>query len=264
MDISLNKIKGILLDVDGTLTNKQKVVTPRTKNVLVKITKKGIKAGVATGRSYASLANYILPLFPAEALHIVAGGGQIVSSQGKIVWEKPVPHEKVFFLARQIEKRGAYYIFGKGNTLYASPSVLPNLSKHPWGIKADSVNTLKDWATPLFSVVSLNKHVRAFLNSQKDVSAKEIDTGYSPSYFDITVKGVNKGEAARIWAEKEGISLKDTLVVGDSVNDIELMGVVGLSAAMGHSKDEVKKSAQITIGSSEEDGLAEFLEKLLK
>ncbi|KKU48440.1 MAG: hypothetical protein UX67_C0015G0017 [Candidatus Woesebacteria bacterium GW2011_GWF2_46_8] len=41
------------------------------------------------------------------------------------------------------------------------------------------------------------------------------------------------------------------------------MRVVGASAAMGHAIDEVKKAAQITIGTSEEDGLAEYLEKLL-
>ena len=260
---SLVRPKGILLDVDGTLTNKQRVVSERTKEVLAKISKKGIKTGVATGRSYASLAGYILPLFPPEALHIVASGGQIVSSRGQVVWEKLIPHEKVVFLAKEIEKRGAYFIFGQKDILYASASVVPNLLKHPWGIKADSANTLKDWSTPLISVVSINDGVRNFLGSQKDLNAEEIATGYKPPYFDITAKGVNKGTAAKIWAEKQGILLKDTLAIGDSVNDIELMRVVGASAAMGHAIDEAKKAAQITIGTSEEDGLAEYLEKLL-
>ena len=262
MDISANKIKGILLDVDGTLTNKQRVVSPRTKEVITKIARKGIKVGVATGRSYASIAGYILPFFPKRSLHLVAGGGQIISSLGEVLWEKLIPHEKVVFLAQEIEKRGAYFIFGQKDFLYASASIVPNLLKHPWGIKAQSPSPLKDWSAPLVSVVAINDEVRRFLNSQKDVNAQEIVTGYKPSYFDITVKGVNKGITAQIWAEKQGILLKDTLAIGDSVNDIELMRVVGASAVMGQSSKEVRAAADMTIGDTDENGLAEFLEKL--
>lgn len=262
MEISLTKIKGILLDVDGTLTNFEREVTPRTREAVRKLTKKDIKVGVATGRSYASLVNYILPIFPKDSLHIVAGGGQIVKTDGEVIWEKLIPHEKTVFLTEQVEKKGAYFIFGKGDTLYASASVVPNLLKHPWGIKALVTNSLTDYSTPLISVVSINHEVRKFLNSQKDVRAEEIATGYKPSYFDITAKGVDKGKTAGIWAKKLGISLAETLAIGDSVNDIGLMRVTGFSASMGHAVGEVKKIAQITIGKGDEEGLAEFLEAL--
>ena len=262
MDISANKIKGILLDVDGTLTNKQRVVSPRTKEVITKIAGKGIKVGVATGRSYASLASYILPFFPKRSLHLVAGGGQIVRADGKIIWEKAIPHAQVVDICQEAEALGAAYAFGQGPILYRSDKALANAAKHPWGITAKSTRGLADWSTPLVSITNLNEKVRHFLSQQKALSVKEITTDYLPPYFDITLKGVNKGSSVGVWAKKQGLLLKETLAVGDSLNDLELMKMVGLSVAMGQSPEKVKLAADITIGDTDENGLAEFLEKL--
>ncbi|KKU16093.1 MAG: Cof-like protein hydrolase [Candidatus Woesebacteria bacterium GW2011_GWC2_45_9] len=243
---SLVTPKGILLDVDGTLTNKQRVVSPRTKEVITKIAGKGIKVGVATGRSYASLASYILPFFPKRSLHLVAGGGQIVRADGKIIWEKAIPHAQVVDICQEAEALGAAYAFGQGPILYRSDKALANAAKHPWGITAKSTRGLADWSTPLVSITNLNEKVRHFLSQQKALSVKEITTGSSVG----------------VWAKKQGLLLKETLAVGDSLNDLELMKMVGLSVAMGQSPEKVKLAADITIGDTDENGLAEFLEKL--
>ena len=42
--------KFIALDIDGTLTNYKKVITPRTKEALMKAQKMGKKVCLATGR----------------------------------------------------------------------------------------------------------------------------------------------------------------------------------------------------------------------
>ena len=40
----------IVLDLDGTLTNRDKVITPRTKQSLMEAQKRGIKVVLASGR----------------------------------------------------------------------------------------------------------------------------------------------------------------------------------------------------------------------
>ena len=42
--------KIIVLDLDGTLTNRDKVITPRTKQSLMEAQKRGIKVVLASGR----------------------------------------------------------------------------------------------------------------------------------------------------------------------------------------------------------------------
>ena len=44
------KYKLLVLDLDGTLTNKQKKITPHTKETLLKIQEQGVKIVLASGR----------------------------------------------------------------------------------------------------------------------------------------------------------------------------------------------------------------------
>ena len=43
-------IKVIIMDVDGTLTNSKKQITPKTKEMLIEAQNKGIKLVLASGR----------------------------------------------------------------------------------------------------------------------------------------------------------------------------------------------------------------------
>ena len=54
----------IVLDLDGTLTNRDKVITPRTKQSLMEAQKRGIKVVLASGRP----AYGVMPL--AEELEL--------------------------------------------------------------------------------------------------------------------------------------------------------------------------------------------------
>ena len=51
-------IKAILLDIDGTLTNSKKEITPLTKEVLLKAQAKGIRLVIASGRPAKGLFQY--------------------------------------------------------------------------------------------------------------------------------------------------------------------------------------------------------------
>ena len=49
---------------------------------------------------------------------------------------------------------------------------------------------------------------------------------------------------------------------GDDLADIGSLKMCGTGVAMGNALPEVKEAADITIGSNDEDGIAEYLEKL--
>ena len=50
------KYKLLVLDLDGTLTNKQKKITPHTKETLLKIQEQGVKIVLASGRPTYGIA----------------------------------------------------------------------------------------------------------------------------------------------------------------------------------------------------------------
>ena len=74
------KYKMIVLDLDGTLTNNKKEITPRTKEALMKAQVKGVKIVLASGRPTYG----IMPL--AEELELKKNGGFILAfNGGKII-----------------------------------------------------------------------------------------------------------------------------------------------------------------------------------
>ena len=52
------KYKLLVLDLDGTLTNKQKKITPHTKETLLKIQELGVKIVLASGRPTYGIARW--------------------------------------------------------------------------------------------------------------------------------------------------------------------------------------------------------------
>ena len=71
--------KMIVLDLDGTLTNRDKEITPHTKQVLLEAQRKGKIVALASGRSSFG----VLPL--AEELELERYGGYILSFNGGII-----------------------------------------------------------------------------------------------------------------------------------------------------------------------------------
>lgn len=69
----------IVLDLDGTLTNKDKIITARTKDVLMKAQEQGKKVVLASGRPTYG----VMPL--AEELDLASYGGYILSFNGGII-----------------------------------------------------------------------------------------------------------------------------------------------------------------------------------
>ncbi|MBO1362159.1 HAD-IIB family hydrolase, partial [Acetobacter sacchari] len=68
--------KMLVLDLDGTLTNTQKEITPRTREELIELQRKGVLLVLASGRPTYGIA----PL--ADELQMDRFGGYILSYNG--------------------------------------------------------------------------------------------------------------------------------------------------------------------------------------
>lgn len=73
--------KMIVLDLDGTLTNRDKVITDKTRQALMEAQKRGKKVVLASGRPTYG----VVPL--AEELELGKYGGCILSFNGGIIMD---------------------------------------------------------------------------------------------------------------------------------------------------------------------------------
>ena len=92
------KYQVIVLDLDGTLTNSKKEITPPTRDALIEIQQNGKKVVLASGRPI----NGVAPL--AEELYLKEYGGFMLSFNGAritrcsdnaIIYNKVIPQEVI-------------------------------------------------------------------------------------------------------------------------------------------------------------------------
>lgn len=255
--------KGILFDVDGTLTNLDRVITPSTQLFLQKLSKTEIQFGVCTGRHFSTLKNYIFPHFPQDALHITGGGGQIITSSGKVVWEHLIEASVIREITTTVEGLGGVVAFGNGNYLYTSDSLYEAVRSHAWEIDAKRMSKTEDMPSPLINVRQLNPAIREYIESLQNLNMILMEAAPEKQFYDITAAGINKATAAKIWAEKQGIPLEEVLACGDGQNDYQLFLVTGQSVALGQSPEILKNAATTVVAHTNEDGLANYLTEAL-
>jgi len=77
-------------------------------------------------------------------------------------------------------------------------------------------------------------------------------------YLGEIVDGNKKAEFLKQIAEKEGISIEQTIAVGDGANDLPMLNLAGLGIAF-HAKPKVKDNAQSSISSIGLDGVLYLL-----
>ena len=75
-------IQMIVMDMDGTLLTSDNRISSRTKELLLRVQKQGVRLVLASGRSYCKLMEY------AEELHMDAYGGYLLEVNGLILYDR--------------------------------------------------------------------------------------------------------------------------------------------------------------------------------
>lgn len=79
---------------------------------------------------------------------------------------------------------------------------------------------------------------------------------------ELASKAFNKGKAVERLCEFLGISREDTIAVGDSMNDLEMLQAAQIGVCMDNGSPSLKKIADMVCPSVTEDGLYSAFEKL--
>ena len=87
---------------------------------------------------------------------------------------------------------------------------------------------------------------------RSDVNMMEVMAGES-----------SKGVALNYLAEMLDIGVDETMAVGDSENDLDMLLRCGYPVAVSNAMDSLKKVARIFVSSNEEDGVAEAIERYI-
>ena len=118
------KYKLLVLDVDGTLLNNQKEISPRTLAALLKVQQMGVHIVLASGRP----TNGVMPIAEKLELNHYGGyilsynGGQIINVQtGELLFEKRIDPEWIPYFVQKRENDFAIFTYHKDFILTDKP-----------------------------------------------------------------------------------------------------------------------------------------------
>lgn len=262
----------IVLDLDGTLTNKDKVITPRTKEALMKAQEAGKIVVLASGRPTPG----VKPL--ADELELARFGSYILSYNGGSitnckteteVFTARIPVEynrRIIELAREHRVDILTY---EGNDIIAT-SCASAYSRHEaraTGMNLKLVEDLESYVD--FSVakyvmfddddylVTVEPRVKAALGRRFSVYRSE------PFFLEVLPHGIDKAQSIARLAEQINISKEEIIACGDGYNDLSMVKYAGLGVAMENAVLPLRNAADYITGSNNEDGVAQVVEKFM-
>jgi Cof subfamily protein (haloacid dehalogenase superfamily) len=116
--------------------------------------------------------------------------------------------------------------------------------------------------TKLIVMADPGDRERLYERFRVELDGRAFVTRSEPEYLEIMGPHVDKGAALREIAQHYGVAPEETLAVGDSHNDVELLQVAGTSVAMANAPERVREIAQhVTTRSNNDAGVAEALKR---
>ena len=260
--------RAIALDLDGTLTNHDKVVTPRTRQALLKAQELGAVIILASGRPTYG----IVPV--AECLELEKRGGYILSyNGGNIVNAKT--GEKLFsqFLPDAVIPILYKYAKEKNHALlgYAGNEIITEMPDDQY-VKEESrinkmnirkVDNLLDALEPHPTKLLMTGDPTDMIKAEEElveILGEKMDIFRSaPFFLELVPKGIDKAQSLLRLLSKINLTPADLMAFGDGYNDLSMLKLAGVGVAMANAAPEVRADADYVTLSNEEDGVAEAL-----
>ena len=260
--------RAIALDLDGTLTNHDKVVTPRTRQALLKAQELGTVIILASGRPTYG----IVPV--AECLELEKRGGYILSyNGGNIVNAKT--SEKLFsqFLPDAVIPILYKYAKEKNHALlgYAGNEIITEMPDDQY-VKEESrinkmnirkVDNLLEALEPHPTKLLMTGDPTDMIKAEEElveILGEKMDIFRSaPFFLELVPKGIDKAQSLLRLLSKINLTPADLMAFGDGYNDLSMLKLASVGVAMANAAPEVRADADYVTLSNEEDGVAEAL-----
>jgi Cof subfamily protein (haloacid dehalogenase superfamily) len=114
-----------------------------------------------------------------------------------------------------------------------------------------------------FFILTLNRQKKSELTAYLSNISGVATTSSGQMNIEVMDVNGNKGNALKIMAEYYGISLADTVAIGDNFNDIPMLKVAGFSIAMGNADPAVKQLCNFVTLSNAENGVSYAIDKFI-
>ena len=277
----MSSIRFLVSDVDGTLVDPHKDVTPAARDAVAALQAAGVGFAFVSSRPPKGLASI------AEALALKAdpdedpaarrpaaaafNGGALLDASLKPIVFEPLGAEDArvaldVFTAMGVDvwvftldewllvDANGHYVAHEQHTVGFGPRVVPSFD----GIEnAAGIGKIVASSTDGEQL----ERVRIALSARLSPDARALLS--QAYYLDVTHAKANKGSALRAIAAHAGLALDDMAAIGDMANDLAMLEIAGFAIAMGNAPDRVKAQVDAVTASNRDDGFAKAVHELV-
>lgn len=275
---SFNKIRLIAMDIDGTLLNSDRVLTEKTKKVLLEAQNKGIQLILASGRPVKGMQDLAreLEMDKHHGLMVCYNGSQIRDAQtNEVLYNRPLTLEHAKKVLEHVKKFQVYPMVDSGEYMLVNDvydAVLHELNDRnivEYEAREGSflLKEMKDLAEIDFEPNKISTAGEpSYLKEHEEEMRKPFEETLScmftdPFYFEYTEKNIDKGTAIEKIYEIFHCSKENLIAFGDAPNDISMLKKAGIGVAMENAAEAVKEAADFVTLSNNEDGIVYALKK---
>ncbi len=256
----------IALDLDGTLLNSDKQVTPRAVDAIRRAGRMGVRVVIASARPPRS----VQPLYQQCGLRTVQ-----INYNGAMIWDpigrtvllhRPMPVETVKAVIRLARSRHpgtlvSLEVLDRWYTDRFDASYVTETSKVFLPDKVGTIEDLLDQPVtklmllgPAAQIVELEGLLGSHFGGQ-------VATVRTEDYMvQVMHPTAGKGSALALVARHYGVPQGEVMALGDAPNDLAMIQWAGLGVAVHNAHPLVRQAADYITASNDEDGVAEALE----
>lgn len=255
----------IFFDIDRTIWDYKNYIPDSTREAIKKAQENGHKCFINSGRTRAFIQNKDLLSIGFDG--IVSGCGCMIEYNDKVILNHLISTEDMEKTLESIRRNGLKPLLEGPEHLYLEngdfegdlyvDKIMKEVSTRVRGIN----DSWGRW--------QVNKVSCSFRNSDSDRCFRELSDIYSLMIHDehdekvveMVPKGHSKGSGILEVCKILGTNPSDTMAIGDSVNDKEMLQTAGISIAMGRSDEIIKNISDYTTDHLENDGIMKALKK---
>lgn len=265
--------KILALDIDGTLLNSKKEITPVVEKAITSLQDRGIPVLIVSGRPAQGIRHV------AEAIHFKERGGYILSFNGgkiidcrtgETVYSKPIDslyYKEIIEYANTLnasiltydgddiitEKPDNKYVDIESKVVRMPVRKVDNLYE---AISKDNVVVDK------FLIAGEPEYIMSKVSAMAEHFKGRLNVFMSePFFIEVVPLGIDKAASLEVLLSRLGMTRAELVACGDGRNDVTMIGYAGMGVAMGNACEEVKVVSDYITASCDEDGVAVAIEK---
>ena len=274
----MKRYKIIATDLDGTLFDSQKRVSPENRAAIRALTELGIAVVPSSGRTLSEMPREVLSI--PEAHYIIHSDGAVIydTRQKKPIDSRLMEGECAHRLIRILSEYQTLLTVRANGIIYVDADEQNEKTYDSYRMPRSYQPAMLNYATSVKGIwsfcLSLNaiEMICPFFKSDEELTACRErlyatgDYGISATEktnLEIYDKNAGKGNALLRLAALLGASKEETIAVGDNDNDIDNLTHAGLALAMENASENAKAVAHRIICHNDEHAMRYILTHII-